>query len=583
MRREVRKGFAFFIAVILFAAIFSGCKESVPSENTAETTTTKATAQVEDTVTEQPEQSSTFIADRQIKGRIFLEGDGSQLPSDQINNEVAVRIKELTGITLEWQSTGANDGLQELTLALASGDLPEVMVNYLDHGGRPEMAVMLKAAREDMYTDIKPYLTDTEVLKNYLEPGFLPMDTRDNIMFRPEFDGKCYFVHMQIPSADIREDEKMNGRGGLYMKEDIINALGLDTTTIKTQDDFYNLLVEIKEGNFKDANGKDVIPLGTRIFGGSLCNYIVRNYDFGNGTGFDIDSDGKVKHVAETDYVFEQIKFVQKLLNEKLIDPEFFTMDGTRALENVVNGTYAITGYANENRTQFRTISYLPFYLNNYKGEENTYYVKEKEGYLAWSIPNGTENPQEIVKFADFLSTKEGKALWNYGVEGETYEVLDGKYIFSSEYLTIQNEDPEEAKELVPYFWGKLLGNTNLNNMRDFGEIIRGSNSEPEKWAWKFKILNYNTPNFVYWDGYSAASYLSELPDLQATLQPVLDNYSDIMIQAFYADSFEEAKNIIMNYRTVLKQAGIEEFESYLEEKNTNEPGTVVFYMHATY
>ncbi|WP_411345338.1 extracellular solute-binding protein [Paenibacillus sp. WLX1005] len=229
-----------------------------------------------------------FIANRDLTGRIFLEGDGAQLPDDQVNNPVAQKIKEKTGMTINWQSSGAADGLQELTVALATGDLPDVIEAYLDHGGRPEMPVLLKAAREGMFTDLSPYLKNTKVLKNYLDPDFLPRDTRENIMFRPDFDGKVYFIHMNIPSKDTTDQDRLHYRAGLWIRADIAKALNVDPSSIKTEDDLYNLALKIKAGNFKDNNGKPITVIGPRKWGGQVTSTLFKNYDFGNGTQFDV-------------------------------------------------------------------------------------------------------------------------------------------------------------------------------------------------------------------------------------------------------------------------------------------------------
>ena len=60
-----------------------------------------AGAKAEETTTTGGAKPATWIADRAIKGRIFLENDGESLPEDQINNPVAQKIKEMTGSASE--------------------------------------------------------------------------------------------------------------------------------------------------------------------------------------------------------------------------------------------------------------------------------------------------------------------------------------------------------------------------------------------------------------------------------------------------------------------------------------------------
>ena len=89
---------------------------------------------------------------------------------------------------------------------------------------------------------------------------------------------------------------------------------------------------------FHGDNGNPVYPLGPKYWGGSVdaLNYITAGYNWGVkdiGDFYNIDENGNVLHEAETDYVYQKINFVRQLLAEDLINPEFFTMDATRAEE----------------------------------------------------------------------------------------------------------------------------------------------------------------------------------------------------------------------------------------------------------
>ena len=61
------------------------------------------------------------------------------------------------------------------------------------------MQILLKAAREGMFHDLTPMLKETKIYSKYFEEGYLPKDTKDNIMFRDEFNDASYFVHMSMP------------------------------------------------------------------------------------------------------------------------------------------------------------------------------------------------------------------------------------------------------------------------------------------------------------------------------------------------------------------------------------------------
>ncbi|MFU0799551.1 MAG: hypothetical protein ACFWUE_02635 [Xylanivirga thermophila] len=76
----------------------------------------------------------------------------------------------------------------------------------------------------------------------------MPNDSKNNIMFRPEFDGACYFVHMNIPRSEGSNDYPY--RGGMYIQKAIADQIGIDPKTVETQDDFYEMLKKNKGRRF---------------------------------------------------------------------------------------------------------------------------------------------------------------------------------------------------------------------------------------------------------------------------------------------------------------------------------------------
>jgi len=574
----MKRKFGLLLAAILaVTVVFTGCgKDGSGSASSSQGS--------ESTTSDNAEKPDTWIADRHIVCRAFIDDLGATLPEDQLNNPVAKKLKELTGISIEFQYTAGTSDLDVLTTTLAAGDLPDLIVYYLNDSSRPEFPVVLKAAREGMFTDVAPYLKEGKVYSKYFEEGYLPTDTKDNVMFREEFNGACYIVHMRIPREEGSNEYPMIG--GMWIQKSIADDLGIDPRTIKTQDQLYDLLKQIKARGYKDSNGNEVYPLGPRIWGGAFNEHVVNNYYFGVSTGFNI-LDGKVVHEAETDYVFKQIEFYQKLLAEDLIHPEYFTIDATRAEELCLNNSAAIIGSAHNYCEVFRNTEYLnvgPLY--DYKGEDVTY-KKGKSGYAAWSIPSTTKNPEEIVKFLDFLATKEGKLIWMYGIEGEHYDMVDGKPMVRQEMLDLMENDKKAAINTGIYMdgygacWFNFIGGTDMDNIEDFGELSYGENTHPEQYAFAKKLYEYNPPkNIIYYEGFSSFGYLQDLPDIEPQLKTLIDEdpYEEIRVKAIFSGSMDEARKIIESYRKQLKNAGIEEFEEYLLKKYQEDPKLIDFH-----
>lgn len=543
------------------------------------------------TSTAKTDKPATWIADRHIVAKAFIDDLGTTLPDDQTNNIVAKKIKEMTGISIEWQYTSGTSDRDVLASSLAAGDLPDLIVYYLNDSSRPEFPLVLKAAREGLFTDVAPLLKKTQVYSKYFKAGYLPTDTKDNVMFRPEFKGACYMVHMNIERT--LGSNSFPYVGGMYIQKSIADKLKIDPKKIKTQDQLYALLKKIKAGNFKDSNGKTVYPLGPTYWGGSdamvsIQQYVTNNDFFGVSNGFNYDKKtGKVLHEAETDYVYKEIEFYQKLLKEGLINPEMFTMDGTRAKEVSMSNSSAIISNVHNYEDIFKNASYLPLGpLNNYNGTDY-HYKSGKSGYCAWSIPKTTKHPEEIVKFLDFLASKQGKPIWQYGVQGVSYDLVNGKPVVKPEYLKIMKGDDRKAKNNTGIWmsgygsnWLDFIGGTDMASIADFGELNYSENVDPHQYDYATKLYKYNPPKDKIVEGFKALGFLPDLANVEPKLKPLVDEtaYADIKVKAIFTKSMTEAKKIIESYRKQLKDAGIQQFEDYLTKKYKANKNSVYFY-----
>lgn len=534
------------------------------------------------------DRPDTWIADRTITVQAYVDDIGYSLPEDMSETPVMKEIKRLTGIDVEIQYTPGDSDSAVLASHLASGSIPDVVVTYLNDSSRPEFSLLLKGAKEGLFADVSSYMKDSEVYSKYCEEGYLPNDAYKNITFRDDLDG-AYIMQLSIPAVDrsLEFNPQEEYVGGMYIQKSITDQLGVDPTQIRTQDQFYNLLVDIKNGGFTDKNGNSVYPLGPKYWGGSKdsLDYIVRGYDWGVSDGYNIDKDGTIKHEVETDYVYKKIDFVRKLLAEDLMNPEFFTMDSTRAAEVSEIGNSAIMADVhNYQEIVYSTGEWVPLGpLDDYTGD-NARAVRGKGGYGAWAISAEAENPEEIFAFFDFLSTKQGKLLGNYGVEGEHYDMVDGKPVLKEEVLThLNNSDSEWLINNVGasfggsgvVFWEYVM--TDIDWLAEFGESRPGAGSGTG-FEGAIKIATDYPYKKKLVPGLKATAYLSadSLADVKAQMS--LIDYKEMLVQAMYAVSDKEVEAIVEGFRKQIQQAGLDEFKSYLAEVYKEDSTSINFY-----
>jgi putative aldouronate transport system substrate-binding protein len=532
----------------------------------------------------------SWIADRTITVQAYVDDIGYSLPKDLASTPVMQKIKELTGINLDIRYTPGDSDSAVLASQLAAGNIPDVIVSYLDNSTRKEFPILLKAAKEGMFADVSEYMKNSKAYSKYLQQGYLPDDAYNNITFRKDLDG-VYIMQLNIDARDTSLDYIPDSEyvGGMYIQKKIVDALGIDPRTIKTQDQFYDLLVKIKAGGFKDDNGNDVYPLGPKYWGGSVdaLKYIATSDFWGvkdRGDYYNIDADGNVKHEAETDLALAKIDFVRKLLKEGLMNPEFFTMDSTRAEEvSRTHNSAIIADVHNYEQIIYGSEDWVPLGPLSDRTGSNAEVVGGKSGRGCWAISANAEKPEEIFKFFDWLSTYDGQLIAQYGVEGVSYNLVDGRPVLTDDVLKKLNDGDKDwlinnvgaaFGGSANYFFEFML--TDRDNVTYFGESRPGA-SASSTFERAVKIATDYPVEKKLVKGLTASSYMSvdELADVKTQMD--LLNYEEVLVQACFAETDDEVNAIIESFRQQLKSAGVERFEEYVKGVYQANPDSVCF------
>lgn len=582
MKRKMLKSLlATTLAATMLAGTLTGCGSSNSSSGGDSAAGTEAA--------DAADRPDTWIADRTITIQAYVDDIGYSLPEDMNNTPVMQEITKRTGIKLDIQYTPGDSDSAVMASQLASGTIPDVIVNYLNDSTRKEFPLLLKAAKEGMFADLSSYIPDSKVYSRYLEEDFLPNDSYKNIVFREDFDGAVYIMHLGIDKVDrslewIPESEYL---GGLYIQQAIVDKLGIDPTKINTQEQFYQLLVDIKNGGFVDDNGNPVYPLGPKFWGGSndSMEYFLRGFDWGVSDGYNMDENGNIMHEVETDYVFDKINFVRKLLAEGLINPEFFTMDGTRAEEvSKTHNSGIIADVHNYSDIIADSDDWVPLgVLFDFTGDAAKA-TPGKTGYGSWAVSADAENPEEIFAFFDYLSTTEGQLLCQYGVEGLHYNMVDGYPVLTDEVLEKLNAGDTDwlINEAGAGFGGSGVVFfdyiiTNKDYAEDFGESRPGAGANTN-FARSIQIATDYPRTKKLVPGLKATAYLSADSMTEVNAQMALLDYKEMLVQAMYATSDAEVQAIVEGFRTQMKQAGLDEFKAYLKELYDADPESITFY-----
>lgn len=320
-------------------------------------------------------------------------------------------LQKLTGVKLKFVHPPAGQVDEKLKIMLSSGDVADIIhYNFASkYSGGAE-----KAISDGHIISLNDYLdTYAKDYKKALE------EYPDAARYAKTVDGEYYTF------AQIKADEGQSVYYGPIVRQDWLDELNLSLP--ETIDEWYTVLKAFKEK--KNASDPLIITyddLKKGMFFGA----------YGVAAEFYVD-DGKVKYGPMEDGYLETLKFLKKLYDEKLITDNITGIERNVRNSKVLNGECgAILGYMNSDirswlnnssvkGTSFSVVATKWPVVN--KGEKSIFSAVSDLGFPCKSISALSPNKELAAKFLNFGYTEEGIKLYQYGIEGQSYEVKDGQ------------------------------------------------------------------------------------------------------------------------------------------------------------
>lgn len=426
-----------------------------------------------------------FWSDEPVTYTMFFNDNDAYPIQESWSQEGGIfyEIEKATNVHLEFTSVNNASYNDKVSLAISSGEAPYIIPKiysetaYVNGGG-------IVAVSD--YTKYMPNFT------NFYNDYDLAADV-DTI--RQE-DGKFY----RLPG--MKETSLQDYT--LLLRDDIFAAAGYDVAELEkdwTWDEFVDVLIGVKAYMVEQGmcSENDYIwsdrwcgatsGYGT---GGCLINLLSHSYGrytswMSGGTGVNLvdlyfDSDaGEFKVSSTSDAYKEYMGIIQKLVSNKILDPETWTQEDSAADADFYTGK-SVVGLTN--RAQF-VAQEEGIKAQLGEGNYSLYRAvlpmgKDADGNpISWQAENsrlecgvvisskalnelGEDEFIKMMRFVDWLWYSDaGLTLTKWGVEGQTYTIEDGLYTLTPDYycggLSIaQTADNQEDMRLK---YGFACGN----------------------------------------------------------------------------------------------------------------------------
>jgi putative aldouronate transport system substrate-binding protein len=393
----MKKTFSVLLSVTLAGAALAACSTDKENENAAGPSETG-----------QPAKISVALGTGNLP---YVTG------SRDINSDKYVKkLEELAKVDLDLELIPHENYSQSLTLMFASGEMP----NLLQTKGinTPEVAPAVDSGNLMPLNDLIDQYGPN--LKKYV-----PKESWDST--RVSKDGKIYGIPQENP---IR-----NGTV-TYIRQDWLDKLGLKTP--KTIDEYIEVLRAFRD---QDPNGngkKDEIPFTSRAkfsFGQAFFGA----YDVAPALWKQVD--GQLVPNFIRPEMKDALKLYKQLYEEKLIDNEFFVMQGkdwdAKIKGTGVAGMWAHSAsypdkWENDVKAAVPTakVSAIPSPVGPSGKPGGSDEIGSTVSDYVWVIPKDTKNAADVIKFLDWYYNPDNKDKDNfllYGLDGETYTVDNGQ------------------------------------------------------------------------------------------------------------------------------------------------------------
>jgi len=427
----MKKMLALVLVMVMSISLLAGCKKNEPvsndkgtTENESKDPETTATPEAGDSGETSNEESSNEDLEP-IKIRLYYS-DNATLPFQEDWLTVTEAEKRFN-VDLDFEVIPIADYATKVSLVLNAGtNAPDVILYQSTKGENASLALNGALVPISDYSEFTPNFN-----KRVEEFGLTEDVNNLNLA-----DGKRYYLPSlyDVPFYD----------GGLIMREDYLQAKGFSQP--KTFDDLYEILKAYK-ADYPDSYPLTILAGPRVLFRMTMPSFgISLGKNGGSGTNtlsWDYEKNEYFAGAISEQYK-EYVSFLAKLYSEGLLDPEMADpIDGDAWSQKLATGkamaTYAyydqLGGVTGASTIEGFKLQMYPS-LEGPAGAHHQPKSKTGSGIMFPASTAKRDDFERLVRTIDeVFFSEEGAKLWSIGVEGVTYNMVDGKIKFIDELV----------------------------------------------------------------------------------------------------------------------------------------------------
>lgn len=339
-------------------------------------------------------------------------------------------LKEKMNVQIKWNVVQANDVIDKMTLAFASGNMPDLFWGMAPFG------------TSSIYT----YAEQGLVLKldDYIDkyaPNIKRMfsETPESKYAVTYEDGNIYSIPM------VNSEREAFAYEGLYINKTWLDKLNLGMPT--STNSFLSVLSAFKS-NDPNGNGKaDEIPLCliNENMSGVLpaCLYGPFGISaYGSHVGMSVNDSGKIVANFISDNYKTALTYYKTLYKKGLIDSEWFSNNKNTLKTKLNTGTMTVGAFVSENplllmdSDRFSNYTLVPAFRDKSVSKASWSITGVEYIWSEWvMISSSCKKPEVAMRLIDYFYSLEGSLTALLGPQGNNWDVKsDGSIYMTDAY-----------------------------------------------------------------------------------------------------------------------------------------------------
>ena len=498
MREKIKRYVAIVGIWLALGLLGTGCaRSSAMSQETADTSAD------EDMPAWQEYAQEPIEFDWYINYSWFTTGWGE--------NVVSRKITEETGVSLNFITPSGNES-EKLNALIAADSLPDFITL-----GWWESQV------DEMINADKVYALN-ELADEY-DAYFYQVSDADVVNWYTREDGNIYgYPNSSFTPKDLEEHDNIGSNQTFMVRKDIYEAIGSpDMTTPEG----FQAAVEKAYEMFPVVDGEPLIPVGAHVFNEqgnvSFDQYLM------NFLAVPFEENGEIyDRYTNEDYI-TWLKMFRRLGEEGLLTDDIFIDQRTQMEEKLAKGRYFCMIYQHTDMAAQQKELYAShperIYLavdgpKNPAGDDHTLTTTGINGWTVTLISKNCAHPERAIAFMDYMLSEQGQLRIMLGVEGETFDYVDGKPVIREKVNQLLSTDRTEYDRIYgadDAYWMLQNNVMQLQWQQEIAEPLR----QITEWSYPYAFYNGQYDSFLpdgsqeaYEDSKIEALWSKTLPEL---------------------------------------------------------------------